>query len=107
KVPRMVRDLAEQEGKDATVSLVGAEISVDKSLIESFEAPLVHMVRNAVDHGLEKPDERLRRGKPATGSIIVDVSETSDEIVCSIRDDGGGIDADALRAKAVRLGLLT
>jgi two-component system chemotaxis sensor kinase CheA len=107
KVPRMVRDLAEQEGKDAMVSLGGSEISVDKSLIESFEAPLVHMVRNAVDHGLEKPDERQRRGKPVTGSITVDVSETSDEIVCSIRDDGGGIDADALRAKAVRLGLLT
>ncbi len=107
KVPRMVRDLAEQEGKDARVTLLGTEISVDKSLIESFEAPLVHMVRNAVDHGLEAPEERLRRNKSAVGSIEVDVSETSDEIICAIRDDGGGIDADALRAKAVRIGLLS
>jgi two-component system, chemotaxis family, sensor kinase CheA len=107
KVPRLVRDIADQAGKQAAVTLVGSEICVDKSLVESFEAPLVHMVRNAVDHGLEVPEDRLRRGKPASGNIEVVVTETSAEIICAIRDDGGGIDADALRAKAVRLGLLT
>jgi two-component system chemotaxis sensor kinase CheA len=107
KVPRLVRDIADQAGKQAVVTLVGNEITVDKSLIESFEAPLVHMVRNAVDHGLETPDERLRRGKPAAGKIEVAVTETSAEFICAIRDDGGGINVEALRDKAVRLGLLT
>jgi len=89
------------------VTIVGGEIAVDKSLIESFEAPLVHMVRNAVDHGLETPEVRRRRDKPPGGHIEVVVTETSAEFVCAIRDDGAGIDADALRNKAVRLGLLT
>jgi two-component system chemotaxis sensor kinase CheA len=106
KVPRMVRDVAEQAGKQAQATLSGGEISVDKSLIESFEAPLVHMVRNAVDHGVESPEERLRKGKPALGRIEVSVSETPDAIICSICDDGGGIDVSKLKAKAVQLGVL-
>ena len=107
KLPRLVRDIAESSGKQASVTLVGNEICVDKSLVESFEAPLIHMVRNAVDHGLETPEERRRRNKPPTGRIDVVVTESSAEIICSIRDDGAGIDVDALRARAVGLGLLS
>jgi two-component system chemotaxis sensor kinase CheA len=107
KVPRLVRDVAESAGKQATVTLVGSDICVDKSLVESLEAPLIHMVRNAVDHGLEAPDERRRRNKPPAGRVDVVVTENSAEIICAIRDDGAGIDIDALRDKAVRLGLLS
>lgn len=107
KVPRMVRDIAQDAGKEARVTLTGSEISVDKSLVESFEAPLVHMVRNAVDHGLELPADRARRNKPAAGHVRVVVSETSAEIVCAIHDDGGGIDVNALRERAVRLGMMS
>jgi len=107
KVPRLVRDVAASAGKQASVSVVGSDICVDKSLAEAFEAPLVHLVRNAVDHGLEAPEERRRRDKPPTGRVDVLVTEDSAEVICTIRDDGAGIDADALRARAVRLGLLS
>jgi two-component system chemotaxis sensor kinase CheA len=107
KVPRLVRDVADSAGKQASVTLVGSDICVDKSLVESFETPLIHMVRNAVDHGLETPDERRRRNKPPTGRVDVVVTESSAEIICAIRDDGAGIDVDALRDRAVRLGLLS
>ncbi|HTV21805.1 MAG TPA: chemotaxis protein CheA, partial [Polyangiaceae bacterium] len=107
KVPRLVRDVADSAGKQASVTLVGCDICVDKSLVESFEAPLIHMVRNAVDHGLEAPEERRRRNKPPVGRVDVVVTENSAEVICAIRDDGAGIDADALRDKAVRLGLLS
>jgi two-component system chemotaxis sensor kinase CheA len=107
KVPRLVRDVADSAGKQASVTLVGSDICVDKSLVESFETPLIHMVRNAVDHGLETPDERRRRNKPPAGRVDVVVTESSAEIICAIRDDGAGIDVDALRDRAVRLGLLS
>jgi len=107
KVPRLVRDIAESDGKQASVTLIGSDICVDKSLAESFETPLIHMVRNAVDHGLELPEERRRRNKPPIGRIDVVVTENSAEVICAIRDDGAGIDSDALREKAVRLGLLS
>jgi two-component system, chemotaxis family, sensor kinase CheA len=107
RVPRLVRDLSEQVGKRAAVRLVGGDICVDKSLLESFEAPLVHMVRNAVAHGLEAPADRQRQRKPSAGQVEIAVSETSAEFICSVRDDGAGIDVDALRAKAVSLGVLT
>jgi two-component system chemotaxis sensor kinase CheA len=107
KVPRLVRDVAESAGKQAAVTLVGSDICVDKSLLESFEAPLIHMVRNAVDHGLETPDERRRLNKPPAGRVDVVVTESTAEIICSIHDDGAGIDDDALRDRAVRLGLLS
>jgi two-component system chemotaxis sensor kinase CheA len=107
KIPRLVRDIAASAGKQASVTLVGSDICVDKSLVESFEAPLIHMIRNAVDHGLETCDERKRRNKPPSGRVDVVVTENSAEIICAIRDDGAGIDADVLRARAVRLGLLS
>lgn len=107
KLPRIVRDAADSAGKQVTVTLSGSDICVDKSLAESFEAPLIHMVRNAVAHGIETADERRRQGKPTSGSVEVAVTETSAEIVCTIRDDGAGIDAEALRDRAVRLGLMS
>ena len=107
KVPRAVRDLATTTGKEAQVELVGTDISVDKSLVEGFEAPIMHMVRNSLDHGVELPDERERKGKPRCGSISVTVSEGADEVVFTIVDDGAGIDQDALRDKAVSSGILT
>lgn len=106
RAPRIVRDLAHQLGKRAQVELIGTTISVDKSLIEAFEAPLTHMLRNAVDHGLELPDAREALGKSPVGTVRVEVSDTPDEILVSIQDDGRGIDAKALAEAAVRKGLV-
>ncbi len=101
RAPRIVRDLAHELDKRAHLEMAGTQISVDKSLIESFEAPLTHMLRNAVDHGLESPKAREAVGKPAVGVVRVEVSETPDEVLVVIEDDGRGIDPDALREAAV------
>lgn len=106
KVPRVIRDLSDGSAKDAKVSLAGTEVTLDKSLVEAFEAPLMHMVRNAFDHGLESMDTRESSGKSRQGTITVSVEERADEVLFLIRDDGRGIDRMALRDKAIRLGLL-
>ncbi|MEY2932573.1 MAG: hypothetical protein RL033_3322, partial [Pseudomonadota bacterium] len=107
KVPRLVRDVAEALGKQVEVELSGSEISVDKSLLEALEAPLVHMVRNAVDHGIELPAVRKLAGKPASGRITIEVAETSAHITCRIADDGAGIDTAALIERAIQAGHLS
>lgn len=106
RAPRIVRDLAHQLGKNAQVEMIGTGISVDKSLIEAFEGPLTHMLRNAVDHGLELPDDREAQGKSPVGTVRVEVSETPDEVLISIQDDGRGIDSAALCRSALKKGLV-
>ena len=106
KAPRMVRDIAKHSGKDISVKLEGGGVSVDKSLLDIFDAPLTHMVRNASDHGIEMPDDREKAGKGRQGVITVSVTETNTQIVLCVQDDGAGINYEAIQAKGVSLGLV-
>jgi two-component system chemotaxis sensor kinase CheA len=106
KVPRIVRDASQAKGKEATVVIEDDDIDIDKSLVDLMDAPLTHMARNAADHGIEKPEEREKCGKPRVGNIHVRATETSTSIVLSIEDDGGGLDLERIRAKAESLGLV-
>jgi two-component system, chemotaxis family, sensor kinase CheA len=106
KIPRMVRDVASNSGKQVKVELVGEDIEIDKRLIETLDGPLTHMVRNAVDHGVETPDKRQASGKPAEGHVCVAVTETPDDVTLTISDDGKGLDIEAIHNKAVNLGLI-
>ncbi|MGB0679769.1 MAG: chemotaxis protein CheA, partial [Polyangiales bacterium] len=106
KVPRIIRDLASGNDKEVKVELDGTEVAVDKSLLEGFEAPIMHMVRNAIDHGIETREVRVEAGKPVTGHITVSVHEMPDDVVFTIRDDGRGIDDEALRQKATAAGII-
>jgi chemotaxis protein histidine kinase CheA/ActR/RegA family two-component response regulator len=107
KYQRTVRELASKLGKDISVELRGAETELDKVLVERLEDPLLHLVRNAVDHGIEGPDERVRAGKPRAGRIVLAAGQSGGQIIVSIRDDGRGLDAEKLRQKAIVKGLLS
>ena len=104
--PRIVRDVAVASGKDIETHVSGEEVAIDRSLIEVLEAPLVHIVRNAADHGIEKPEQREAAGKSRTGRVEISAEETKEHIVLTIRDDGNGLDYDALTAKGVSLGII-
>ena len=106
KAPRIVRDVASVANKEAKVQLLGSDVRIDKSLLEAFEAPFTHLVRNAIDHGVEPPEVRRESGKPEVANIVVEVTETADEVRFRISDDGRGIDHVAVKAKAQSLGLL-
>lgn len=106
RFPRLVRDLARQLKKEINLELVGEETDLDKNLVEALADPLVHLVRNAVDHGIETPDEREASGKARGGKVVLSAEQEGDHILLSISDDGKGMDADVLRAKAVEKGLL-
>lgn len=107
KYPRIARDLARQLGKDVELVLSGEETEVDKTMIEDLSDPLIHLVRNAVDHGVETPDERLRLGKPAKSLVRLEARQEGDHIVIIVADDGRGMSAERIRAKAIEKGLLT
>ncbi|MDR3055316.1 MAG: chemotaxis protein CheA [Zoogloeaceae bacterium] len=106
KYPRIARDLARQLGKDVELVLVGEETEVDKTMIEDLADPLVHLVRNAVDHGVESPEERLAAGKPAKSFVRLEARQEGDHIVLLIVDDGHGMNPEIIRAKAVEKGLI-
>ncbi|WP_457790354.1 chemotaxis protein CheA [Pseudomonas sp. PL-6] len=106
RFPRLVRDLARNLKKEINLELVGEETDLDKNLVEALADPLVHLVRNAVDHGVETPEEREKAGKPRGGRVVLSAEQEGDHILLSITDDGKGMDADVLRAKAVEKGLL-
>ena len=106
RFPRLVRDLARQLKKEINLELVGEETDLDKNLVEALADPLVHLVRNAVDHGIEMPDERDAAGKPRTGRVVLSAEQEGDHILLMISDDGKGMDAEVLRSKAVEKGLL-
>lgn len=106
RFPRLVRDLARNLKKEINLELVGEETDLDKNLVEALADPLVHLVRNAVDHGVETPEERETAGKPRAGKVVLSAEQEGDHILLSISDDGKGMDADVLRAKAVEKGLL-
>lgn len=106
RFPRLVRDLARNLKKEISLELVGEETDLDKNLVEALSDPLVHLVRNAVDHGIESPEEREAAGKSRGGKVVLSAEQEGDHILLMITDDGKGMDADVLRAKAVEKGLL-
>jgi two-component system chemotaxis sensor kinase CheA len=105
-LPRLAREVAVRSGKQVEVELRGAELELDRSILDRLYDPLVHVVRNAVDHGLEDPDTRRAAGKPEVGRLVVEAVREKDAIRIAVRDDGAGIDVDAVRARAVALGAL-
>ena len=106
RFPRVVRDLARNLKKEVNLELRGEETDLDKNLVEALADPLVHLVRNSVDHGVEAPDIREANGKPRGGKVILSAEQEGDHILLSIEDDGAGMDADKLRQKAVEKGLM-
>ncbi|QJP94564.1 chemotaxis protein CheA [Pseudomonas fluorescens] len=106
RFPRLVRDLARQLKKEINLELVGEETDLDKNLVEALADPLVHLVRNAVDHGIESPEEREASGKARGGKVILAAEQEGDHILLSISDDGKGMDPNVLRAIAVKRGVM-
>ena len=106
RFPRVVRDLARSLEKEVQLTTYGEDTDLDKNLVEALADPLVHLVRNAVDHGLEEPEVRANAGKERTGHIVLSAEQEGDHILLSIADDGKGMDPEALRARAVSKGLL-
>ena len=107
KYPRIARDLARQLGKDVELVLAGEETEVDKTMIEDLADPLIHLIRNAVDHGVEMPAERQAAGKPVKSLVRLEARQEGDHIVLIIADDGKGMNAEKIRAKAVEKGLVS
>ncbi|MBI5750915.1 MAG: chemotaxis protein CheA [Hydrogenophilales bacterium] len=106
KYPRLARDLARSLGKDVELVLEGEETEIDKTMIEDLNDPLVHLVRNAVDHGVDSPEERAAAGKPAKSVVKLSAHQVGDHIIIEITDDGRGIRPDVLRRKALEKGLI-
>ncbi|QIH06969.1 chemotaxis protein CheA [Pseudomonas sp. BIOMIG1BAC] len=106
RFPRLVRDLARQLKKEINLELVGEETDLDKNLVEALADPLVHLVRNAVDHGIESPEEREESGKSRLGKVVLAAEQEGDHILLSISDDGKGMDPNVLRAIAVKRGVM-
>jgi len=107
KLPRVVRDLAGELGKQIRIELDGQDTGLDRSILEAIKDPLTHIVRNAIDHGIEAPAERLAHGKPAEGLLRLCARQEGGHVIVEISDDGHGIDPDRVRAKAIERGLLT
>ncbi|QAB14935.1 chemotaxis protein CheA [Hydrogenovibrio thermophilus] len=106
RFPRVVRDLARKLGKEIDLELKGEETDLDKNLVEALADPLVHLVRNSVDHGIEMPDVREQANKPRKGTVILAAEQEGDHILLSITDDGKGMDPEVLRRKAVEKGMM-
>ena len=106
RFPRVVRDLARNLGKEVELVMAGEDTDLDKNLVEALSDPLVHLVRNAVDHGIEVPADRLAAGKSRTGILRLSAEQDGDQILLTIQDDGKGMNAEVLRRKSVEKGLL-
>jgi len=107
KFPRMVRDLSRDMAKDVDLIISGEETELDKSVVEEIGDPLIHMIRNSVDHGVETPDIRRKRGKPEKGVVNLSAYHEGNHIVVEIKDDGAGMDAEFLKKKAIEKGVIT
>lgn len=106
RFPRVVRDLARSLKKEINLEMYGEDTDLDKNLVEALADPLVHLVRNSVDHGIEMPDVREANGKPRAGTVTLSASQEGDHIMLSIKDDGAGMDAEKLKGIAVSKGIL-
>ena len=107
KFPRIVRSLARDLGKEVDLQIFGEETELDRSVVDEIGDPLIHLIRNAMDHGLETPDERMQSGKARTGTLVLAAVHEGNQIIISIKDDGRGIDTDRVGRKAVEKGLIT
>ena len=106
RFPRMVRDIAQRLGKQIDLKLTGEQTELDKTVLEKIGDPLVHLVRNSIDHGIEMPDKRVAAGKPAAGTVHLDACHRGGNIAVEVSDDGGGLDKDRILAKARERGLV-
>ena len=104
RFPRVVRDLAERSGKQIALRIEGEETRLDRTIIERLFDPMIHLIRNAVDHGLESPEERLAAGKPPTGRITIGAGHEGDRVAIRIEDDGRGLDRAQIVRKGIALG---
>jgi len=107
KFKRLVRDLSNELGKEIEMETFGAETELDKTVIEKLNDPLVHIIRNSIDHGIEMPEERQAAGKSPIGKVYLGAEHSGDSVLVTIRDDGAGLDRDSIRAKAIERGLLS
>ncbi|HEY1906874.1 MAG TPA: chemotaxis protein CheA [Myxococcaceae bacterium] len=107
QLPRAARDLARKRGKDVEVTVTGAEIEIDRAILDAIAEPLLHVLRNAVDHGIEAPGVRVASGKPPRGRLAISVRRTRERVVIELEDDGKGMDPDRLLAAAVARGKLS
>lgn len=105
--PRMVRDIAREKNKEIDFIITGSETSVDKKIIEEIKSPLMHIIRNSIDHGIEFPAERVKNGKSPTGRILIGACHLENSVLIEISDDGKGIDTEAIKKKVLQKGLLT
>jgi two-component system chemotaxis sensor kinase CheA len=106
RFPRLVRDISRKLGKEVQLVLEGEQTEADKNIIESLADPLIHIVRNSLDHGLEMPEVRLAAGKPATGNLTIRAAQEADRVVIEIVDDGKGIDPAVIKQKAYEKGII-
>jgi len=107
KFPRMIRDLSKNLGKKMELYMSGEETELDRTVVDEIGDPLMHLLRNAADHGLESAEVRAQRGKPAVGSIFLDAYQDGNNVVIEVRDDGNGIDVEAVKEKAISRGVIT
>lgn len=107
KFPRVVRDIARDTGKEIDLIIQGEETELDKQVIESIGDPLLHMIRNSCDHGVETPEVRLAKGKPRMGTVLLSAYHEGNHVVIEIKDDGAGMDPDKLKRKAMEKGVIT
>ena len=107
KFPRMIRDLSKKLNKPIELYMTGEETELDRTVVDEIGDPLMHLLRNSADHGIESPEERASRGKPEVGSIYLDAYQDGNNVVIEVKDDGNGIDVDAVRRKAVERGVMT
>jgi two-component system chemotaxis sensor kinase CheA len=107
RYPRVIRDLAKATNKSINLQMVGGDTEVDKTVLEGLADPLVHILRNSADHGVETPKDRLTKGKPADGNILIRACHEGDHVLIEIKDDGKGLDAKRIGAKAIEKGLVT
>ena len=107
KMHRIVRDVSKKVGKEVDLVLIGEDTEVDKNIIDTLSDPLMHLIRNAVDHGIEKPDVRVKNGKPSRGTLTLEARSAGSDVVILIQDDGGGLNRDAILKKAASKGILT
>ena len=107
KFPKMIRDTAKKLNKNVEFSHFGDSVEIDKAMIEGLTDPLMHIIRNSIDHGIESPEVRAVEGKPENGTLLIGAEHANGQIIISIADDGKGIDVDRVAAKAVERGILT